>query len=168
MNCNVSDGYPNQKKGRGMKEEDILIMNGTADSWQQAIHLAGETLYKNGFVKEGFGQACIDREKIYPTGLFMDTSIAIPHTDDKFVNKAGVCVLRLEKPVEFHRMDAPDDVVSTKLVLNLALHKGSQQISILQKIIAAFSNEEFAHQCMELGTDELRKVFVKYSFCEEK
>ena len=59
-----------------MKKEDILVVDGTADSWEQAIHLAGGTLYENGFVKEGFEQACIDREKTYPTGLLMDTSIA--------------------------------------------------------------------------------------------
>lgn len=151
-----------------MKKEAVLIMDGLADSWEQAINLSGGTLYENGFVKEGFRQACIDREKTYPTGLLMDTSIAIPHTDDIFVKKAGVCVLRLKKPVDFHRMDAPDDVVSTKLVFNLALPKGSQQISILQKIIAAVSNKEFAHQCMVLGTDDLRKVFVEYSLCEEE
>lgn len=150
-----------------MKKEDILIMDGIADSWEQAINLAGDILYENGFVKEGFGQACIDREKTYPTGLLMNTAIAIPHTDDKFVKKAGVCVLRLEEPVDFHRMDAPDDVVSTKLVFNLALPKGSQQISVLQKIIAAVSNEEFTHQCMVLGTNDLRRVFVEYALCEE-
>ena len=91
-----------------MKKEDILVVDGTADSWEQAIHLAGGTLYENGFVKEGFEQACIDREKTYPTGLLMDTSIAIPHTDDQFVIKAGVCILRLKEPVDFYRMDAPD------------------------------------------------------------
>ena len=41
------------------------------------------------------------------------------------------------------------------------------QISILQKIIAAVSNTEFTHQCMELETEDLRKMFVKYSLCEE-
>lgn len=39
-----------------MKKEDILVVDGTADSWEQAIHLAGGTLYENGFVKEGFEQ----------------------------------------------------------------------------------------------------------------
>lgn len=150
-----------------MKKEDILVVDGTADSWEQAIHLAGGTLYENGFVKEGFEQACIDREKTYPTGLLMDTSIAIPHTDDQFVIKAGVCILRLKEPVDFYRMDAPDDIVSTRLVFNLALPRGSQQISILQKIIAAVSNTEFTHQCMELETEDLRKMFVKYSLCVE-
>ena len=138
-----------------MKKEDILVVDGTADSWEQAIHLAGGTLYENGFVKEGFEQACIDREKTYP------------HTDDQFVIKAGVCILRLKEPVDFYRMDAPDDIVSTRLVFNLALPRGSQQISILQKIIAAVSNTEFTHQCMELETEDLRKMFVKYSLCEE-
>ena len=102
-----------------MKKEDILVVDGTADSWEQAIHLAGGTLYENGFVKEGFEQACIDREKTYPTGLLMDTSIAIPHTDDQFVIKAGVCILRLKEPVDFYRMDAPDDIVSTLSLIHI-------------------------------------------------
>lgn len=46
-----------------------LVIQGAANSSEEAITLCGEALYKAGVVGEDFGKACVEREKDYPTGL---------------------------------------------------------------------------------------------------
>ena len=46
-----------------------LVIQGTANSSEEAITLCGEALHKAGIVGEDFGKACVEREKDYPTGL---------------------------------------------------------------------------------------------------
>lgn len=149
-----------------MNRDDVLIIDGKASDWKEAIHLTGQALLEKGFVKEGFAEGCIRREKNYPTGLLMETCIAIPHTEDTYVNKAGICMLRLDEEVSFCRMDAPEETISTKLIFNLALEKGSQQVGMLQKLITAMADQEFAKQCITLNGEALKQLFANYSLCE--
>lgn len=41
-----------------------LVIQGTANSSEEAITLCGEALHKAGIVGEDFGKACVEREKI--------------------------------------------------------------------------------------------------------
>ena len=56
-----------------------LVIQGTANSSEEAITLCGEALHKAGIVGEDFGKACVEREKDYPTGLPTEIPTAIPH-----------------------------------------------------------------------------------------
>ena len=51
-----------------------LVIQGTANSSEEAITLCGEALHKAGIVGEDFGKACVEREKDYLplTGFMLD------------------------------------------------------------------------------------------------
>ena len=80
-----------------------LILRKKEETGQDEILLEMAELLKNkGFVKETYGEALLQREKEYPTGLETgETNVAIPHVDIKHVNSAAIAVGILEKPIEF-------------------------------------------------------------------
>ncbi|MEJ8734079.1 MULTISPECIES: PTS sugar transporter subunit IIA [Mediterraneibacter] len=147
-----------------MKKEDILVIDAEAEDYKEAIECAGNCLFKEGYVKDNFVEECLKREQIYPTGLPSATPIAIPHCASKFVEKEGMCVVRLKRNVDFHRIDDAEQCVSTSLIFNLALKKDEQHVTFLQKFILALGNEEgnFAKECMTLKKEEVSELFVKY------
>ena len=62
--------------------EDIVWLDQEFESQESFYREIADRLYKKGLVKETFGQALIDREAVFPTGLKTETfEIAIPHTD---------------------------------------------------------------------------------------
>ena len=147
-----------------MEINDILVIDAKADTWKEAILQSGTKLLNEKYVKEVFAQECIKREYEYPTGLPTATPIAIPQCASEFVNKEALCVLRLEKPVQFHRMDDFDSYVDVPVVFNLALKKDDEHIVFLQKFINALSNEnaDFVKEIMDAKISEVGQIFKKF------
>ena len=68
--------------------EDIVWLDQEFESQESFYREIADRLYKKGLVKETFGQALIDREAVFPTGLKTETfEIAIPHTDVEHVEE---------------------------------------------------------------------------------
>ncbi len=62
-------------------------------------------LTEQGYAKDTFAQAILDREANFPTALDMSgLNVAIPHCDVANVNKAAFCMAVLKNPVEWHKM----------------------------------------------------------------
>ena len=56
-----------------------------------------------GYVKDTYAQAIVDREANFPTALDMGgLNVAIPHCDVVNVNKAAMCMGVLAHPVDWH------------------------------------------------------------------
>ena len=66
----------------------------------------------------------------YPTGLPTEIPTAIPHAKVSGIKENAICLLKLESPVIFRRLDDDTEQVETDLIFNLAI-KGSQ-MNILQ------------------------------------
>lgn len=128
-------------EGLAIREENFLV-NAAAASSEDIIRQLGALLQANGFVKDTFVQAVIDREKAYPTGL--QTSIlgfAIPHTDTEHVNRPGIAVATLSRPVDFQAMGDPGTRVSVKIVMMLAISDPKAVVHVLRKVISILEDE---------------------------
>ena len=147
-----------------MKKEDILVVDAEASDYKEAIEHAGNYLFEKGYVKENFVEECLKRELTYPTGLPSAIPIAIPHCSSKFVKKEGMCVLRLKKEVDFHRIYDIEQHVSTSLIFNLALKKDEEHVTFLQKFVLALGSEDgdFAKECLTQKKEEVAELFAKY------
>ena len=53
--------------------EDIVWLDQEFESQESFYREIADRLYKKGLVKETFGQALIDREAVFPTGLKTET-----------------------------------------------------------------------------------------------
>lgn len=124
-------------------DEELILVNEIISSKEEIIAKLGQLLYQNGFVKESYTQAVLDREIVYPTGLkARATGVAVPHTDTIHVIKPAVAIATLKKPVIFHGMGAPDTDVEVSIVLMLAIHDPQEVVNVLRKIIFVIEDDE--------------------------
>ena len=87
------------------KDTVFLLEDDKEYSAEEILQNIGKRLSKRGYVKESFGNALIEREKKYPTGLkTYPYAVAIPHTDLGHVNIPCISFVRLKKGVDFHEM----------------------------------------------------------------
>ena len=141
---------------------NIVVHDGKANNWEEAIAISAQTLFDKGYVNSEFSLACINREKEFPTGIPSGIPFAIPHAESKFVHEDSLCVLRLKDSVDFFRMDDPDSAVPVRLVINLALQKDNNQITMLRKLMEAFMNDDFINQSIQLPEQEVVQLFQKF------
>jgi PTS system galactitol-specific IIA component len=139
-------------------DEKLILVNEAISNKEEIITKLGELLFQNGFVKDTFTKAVLDREIVYPTGLKARvTGVAVPHTDTIHVLKPAVAIATLKEPVVFHGMGAPDTDVEVSIVLMLAIHDPKEVVNVLRKIIFVIEDDEALRNI--LAADE--KVEIK-------
>ncbi|GGI42567.1 PTS sugar transporter subunit IIA [Mammaliicoccus stepanovicii] len=120
-----------------------VILNLEATTNEEALSKLSDLMYQNGYVKEGYTNAVIEREKSFATGLpTVYCSVAIPHTDIKHVNTKSIGVAVLKETVPFVIMGELEETTDVKLIFMLAMDKEDAQLSLLQKLMGIFQNDE--------------------------
>lgn len=92
--------------------KDLIFRNLDFNDHSSVIEFLGDKLVEKKFVKGGFIQSAIDREKITATAI--GRAISVPHGEQKYVNKSQIAVGILKEPVKY-------GTESIKLVLLLAM-----------------------------------------------
>lgn len=140
--------------------EELAIIEMEADSKEQALDLLGNRLFEQGFVKEGFVESILKREKNYPTGLPTEpVGVAIPHTDGDMVNKSTIAFANLKNPVKFLMMGTDDKWVDVKLIFMLALKSPDDQLDMLQKLVGLFQDPKMVSKLAEVkDVNELNEL----------
>lgn len=134
--------------------------NADVNTWEEAITLAALKLYEKGYVKKEFGENCVKRELVYPTGLETGFSVAIPHTEAEFVNETAVSVLRLKEPIMFHNMEDPEKMVAVHYVFNLAIKEKKNQVVFLSKIIKLVQDSVKLKEMFYKNAEEFHHDFL--------
>jgi galactitol PTS system EIIA component len=128
-------------EGLAIEECNILVKASAASS-TDIIQQLGALLYNNGFVKETYVQAVLDREQIYPTGLqTSELGFAIPHTNTEHVSKPAVAIATLEQPVIFRAMDDPAVEIQVNIVMMLAISDPESVVNVLRKVISILEDQ---------------------------
>ena len=112
----------------------FVALQGSASTSEEAIRICARALQVHGCVTEKFADDCLDREKVFPTGICCETPVALPHCQSDAIRRDALCYLRLNEPVSFYRMDDPEDAVMTRHIFNLAIAPG-QHLEFLTKTI---------------------------------
>ncbi|WP_050394655.1 PTS sugar transporter subunit IIA, partial [Streptococcus pneumoniae] len=86
-----------------------------ADNQEQLFDQVATLLEEREIVTPTYREALITREKSFPTGLDME-SLLITFYSFLSGKAEKVVVVRLEKPVTFHNMIAPDKEVEVSLL----------------------------------------------------
>ncbi len=111
----------------------------------EAILTLSSLLRAAGYVKGSFGQACLEREKVFPTGLPTEPfGIAIPHTDCEHVKRGAIAVGVLPEPVQFVEMGCLDEsYVDAHAIVVLAIADPEAVTSVLRELAMSFQDAEF-------------------------
>lgn len=138
-------------------DDNLIKVNVKATTNFEVLDILSTLLYENGYVKESFKQAVKDREISFPTGLLIedDFGIAIPHADREHVNKLGMAIATLEKPVNFIQMGGtPDDIVPVSLVCMLSIDDPKKHMETLAGLMELFSDHEKLEKAKKCETKQ--------------
>ncbi len=130
--------------------DELIFTNVQANSREELFSFLAKEFGKRGIVKGSFYEALLEREKNYPTGLFMEhIAIAIPHADKEHVNMPAVAVAKLASPVSFHSMEDAEDTIQAQVVVCLAFTQEDANVKLLPQILQFFMDEKRAKQFLE-------------------
>ncbi|RLG49981.1 MAG: hypothetical protein DRO00_09335 [Thermoproteota archaeon] len=126
-------------------EISVLIGTFQFNSAEEALKRLSDTLFKKGYVSEGYAHALIEREKEYPTGLEVPgyVTVALPHAHIRYTLKPVLLIGLLETPIEFGKMDSPSEKVMAEVIVLLALKDLEKSSALLKRITSLFSREDF-------------------------
>lgn len=129
----------------------------------EAIACAGARLLEKSYIQSEYIQACIDREKNYPTGLQMGNGegIAIPHADYQLVKTDSISIVRFPKGIVFGQMEDAELKVECKILFNLAFSTSDQHLSILRRLFTLFQENSFIENCLALNNEQIREYVEK-------
>jgi PTS system galactitol-specific IIA component len=135
---------------------NLISLHYTAKDSTDVITHLGKQLFDEGYVRETFVVAALDRESRLPTGLPLggDVNAAIPHTEVEHVKKPGLAMATLTAPVAFQNMISPEETVPCQLVFVLALDQPKAQIEMLQEIAGILQNLATIKSLMSAATFE--------------
>jgi PTS system galactitol-specific IIA component len=124
-------------------DERLIILDADVHSAEDCIRLMAGRFEEYGYVKPGYADAVIEREKSLPTGLpGKEINLAIPHTNNKLVIKPAVGVIIPREPVEFRMMGMKETRLNCKVVLPLVVKDSKQQIGMLKKMMKIIQDNE--------------------------
>ncbi|MCT4662134.1 MAG: PTS sugar transporter subunit IIA [Tissierellales bacterium] len=143
------------KEDKSLINSDLVFLDVEAENQWEVLHKLAMELEMQGYVKSSYGEAVIEREKVFPTGLpTMNVQVAIPHTDAKHVNNAGILFANLNKPILFKEMGNGVNDVSAEMIFMLAIDKPENQVETLGKLMSIFSDGEFLKKLKSLTDSE--------------
>lgn len=124
-------------------DEELILIDADASTAEECIRLSGTMFFKHGYVKEEYIQAVVDREMVYPTGLpGKEIAIAIPHTNNQFVNKPAVGVIIPKEPIPFCAMGTKDQWLKCEVIIPLVIKDSDMQITMLKQMMKIIQDSE--------------------------
>ena len=107
------------------------------------------------YIKQALSvKICAKRERDFPTGLPTEIPTAIPHVKDEGITENAICLLKLNHPVTFKRLDDDTEEVKTDMIFNLAIRDADEHLAVLQKMMAFLNNPEVLTKCKKLSNEE--------------
>jgi len=148
--------------------EDNVIVSLEAETYKDVIKSLGTVLFENGFVKDTYIQAVLDREEIFPTGLqVIGGGVAIPHTDSEHVEISTLGIATLSKNVDFRAMAEPEKIISVSLVMMLAIADKNKVVPVLQKVINILQNESAIKAIQNASsTKAIKTIFLEHVYAK--
>lgn len=144
---------------------ELTIPGLQADSSDDIFEALGGELVKQGYCKESYVQALKNREAEFPTGINTgEKGVAIPHTDVSHVNKKGIAIATIKKPVSFMEMGTDDEYVNVQVVFMLAVDEKGH-LELLQAILGILQDQEVLNQLIEAKDAEEIIEIIKNKEC---
>ena len=135
--------------------EDLIYRNIDFKTSREIETFLADQLYENGYVKEGYKKALLEREQKFPTGLpSSQPAIAIPHANADLVNKTTLAIATLKEPVEFKNMGNTKEDIPVRIVIMLVIAEPHSQVKMLQKVADIVQNEEIRKEFLQAETKQ--------------
>lgn len=136
----------------------LCFLNGKFTNFPEAISYYGGMLENLGYAKKGFCENILDREKKGST--YIGKGLAIPHTLDIYVNKAKICIVRLESPIAWQGNE-----LEFIIILCLKFNDIPTTKKVFKNLYSILENDELISKMKETqSVNEMIDIFVKGGF----
>ncbi|HAM62456.1 MAG: hypothetical protein A2Y20_03775 [Firmicutes bacterium GWF2_51_9] len=133
----------------------LMVLDLEANTVTEVLTRLSDRLIAEGYVKESFTRAILERETEFSTGLpGLGRGVAIPHADPEHVNASVIAVGILRHPVQFKMMGNHDETIDVEVVFMLALKESHSHMSVLQSLMDVIQNESLLKQIKEAATQD--------------
>lgn len=136
-------------KDKPVIQSDLIMLDLKCKTSEEVIRTLSQSLLDRGWVKDGFLQAILAREKEYPTGLPTGgTAVAIPHTNAEFVLKSAMVTAILTEPVPFRNMADPDEFLPVRIIFLLAMKEPAFQVLWLKQLMGLLGKPDLLQKLL--------------------
>lgn len=98
----IDDTEQNDLRLSDILTEENILLNQSADTWEEAVLKGGEILLHNGYVSKKYVDSLAENIKKYGSYVVISEGIALPHSKaDNTVLKTGMSLVTLKEPVIF-------------------------------------------------------------------
>lgn len=144
-------------------EKDLVFFNAKVKTKEELFLKMEKLLVEKEYAVEGLGQALIDREKDYPTGLALKgINIAIAHTDPEYSLDNKICVIKPQDRIVFQNIENFEEL-DIDLVFILLLKDGDNHLEVLKTISSIFLDDDFIASVKQAeDAQQLFDILSKY------
>ena len=146
---------------RDILKKEYIKLDVECNDWEEAIRISGQTLINNEVVTNEYVENTINGIKELGPYVVIAKGIALPHTTGSAgVNKTGISLIRLKKPVKFGNVE--NDPVY--YVFMLSATDIESHINALTSLSEFLEKEEFL-KVIENSSDS--QSIIDYIKCSE-
>ena len=144
---------------KSLFDRELIIIE-DAQNQKEIFRYIGNLLHDKGIVNEDFIDAIIEREKNYPTGLDLKPvaddipNVAIPHTETEYCNSKHIVFVKLNNPISFKNMIAPDQELEVKYLFFIINDGKDSQTNILSELMGFLTVADNVHTLESLESKE--------------
>lgn len=143
-------------------DSKLCFLDSKITDFTEAILYYGGMLEDLGYAKNGFCENILEREKKGST--YIGKGLAIPHALDIYVNKAKICIVRLESPIAWQGNE-----LEIIIILCLKFNDISATKKVFKNLYSILENGELISRMKETkSVNEMIELFAKGGFKDEQ
>lgn len=140
----VDDTEQNDLRLSDILTEENILLNQSAETWEEAVVKGGEILLHNGYVSKKYVDSLAENIKKYGSYVVISEGIALPHSKtDNAVLKTGMSLVTLKEPVIF-----PGDK-KVSIILSFSSFDMNEHFTALSDLNELIFGHEFSENIMK-------------------
>lgn len=140
----VDDTEQNDLRLSDILTEENILLNQSAETWEEAVIKGGEILLHNGYVSKKYVDSLAENIKKYGSYVVISEGIALPHSKtDNTVLKTGMSLVTLKEPVIF-----PGDK-KVSIILSFSSFDMNEHFTALSDLNELIFGHEFFENIMK-------------------
>lgn len=140
----VDDTEQNDLRLSDILTEENILLNQSAETWEEAVIKIGEILLHNGYVSKKYVDSLAENIKKYGSYVVISEGIALPHSKtDNAVLKTGMSLVTLKEPVIF-----PGDK-KVSIILSFSSFDMNEHFTALSDLNELIFGHEFFENIMK-------------------
>lgn len=142
-------------------KNELIEFDVKAETKEEALRKIAKIAYEAGRVQEqdSYFHGMMEREEEFTTGF--GDGIAIPHAKLDVVNEPTICVIKLNKSIDWDAMDGQP----VQLIIAMAVptqHEGKMHLKLLATLSEQLMEEDFKEALLSACTkDDLYNIISK-------